>query len=184
MIERFLDYCLSLWDDIPRYVSLLILLIVCIGSLIFFKWKGISQGLKYCVGLILTGYVVILFCSTVFYRSHALNAGLELIPFWSYMAYFKGEDDSLINENIMNVLVFVPIGLMLACTLTKNSLWKAAILACILSVCIEAMQYVTKNGFCEIDDVIHNTLGCMMGYGLYRLLSRIPRMSHWGLTLL
>jgi glycopeptide antibiotics resistance protein len=173
MGEELLDYCLSLWNDIPRFVSIFVILTVFIGSVFFLKWKGINQGLKYSIWLILAGYVVIVLCSTVFYRSHAQNAGLKFVPFWSYQSYFKGEDDSLLLENIMNVIVFFPIGLMLACVLTKNSFWKAALLACVISVSIEVMQFFTKNGFCEIDDVIHNTLGCVVGYGMYYLVRNL-----------
>ena len=40
-----------------------------------------------------------------------------------------------------------------------------------LSVSIEALQFVFKFGFSELDDVIHNTLGCMIGYGVYALVT-------------
>ncbi len=36
-----------------------------------------------------------------------------------------------------------------------------------LSFAIESTQYVTKTGFAEFDDVFHNTLGCVIGYGIY-----------------
>ena len=40
----------------------------------------------------------------------------------------------------------------------------------ILSIAIEALQFLMMRGFSEIDDVIHNTLGCMIGYGLYLMV--------------
>lgn len=39
----------------------------------------------------------------------------------------------------------------------------------VISVLIEAMQYFFHKGFAETDDVMHNTLGCMIGYGMYAL---------------
>lgn len=36
------------------------------------------------------------------------------------------------------------------------------------SVCIEFLQLVWKRGTCEFDDIFHNTLGCMIGYGIYK----------------
>jgi len=27
-----------------------------------------------------------------------------------------------------------------------------------------------KRGFCEVDDVMHNSLGCLIGYGIYKLV--------------
>ena len=38
-----------------------------------------------------------------------------------------------------------------------------------LSVFIELLQLIFKKGFCETDDVIHNVLGCLIGYYIYRL---------------
>lgn len=39
-----------------------------------------------------------------------------------------------------------------------------------LSLMIELSQLVLKVGSCDVDDVLLNTLGCCLGYGLYRLL--------------
>ena len=36
-------------------------------------------------------------------------------------------------------------------------------------MCIEAMQYFYNRGFAETDDVMHNTIGCLMGFGIYSL---------------
>ena len=36
-----------------------------------------------------------------------------------------------------------------------------------ISVMIELLQLIFKRGLCEVDDVIHNVLGCMVGYGVY-----------------
>ncbi len=167
------DYWVLLWNDIPQYTLYIVSIVVIIGSSIIVKIRGLKEGSIISVWLILVGYVFVVLCTTVFYRGHVLDAGLELMPFWSYLAYFKGEDGTLLIENIMNVIVFIPIGLMLACVLKRNLLVKTALFACILSVSIEVMQLVTKNGFCEIDDVIHNTLGCVIGYGIFCLVSNL-----------
>ena len=38
------------------------------------------------------------------------------------------------------------------------------------SVSIETMQFFLKRGFSEVDDVMHNKMGCLIGYGIYKLL--------------
>ena len=40
-----------------------------------------------------------------------------------------------------------------------------------LSVGIETLQFVFRKGFSEFDDVMHNTLGCLIGYGMYKVIS-------------
>lgn len=45
--------------------------------------------------------------------------------------------------------------------------WTVVLFAGILlSVGIEALQLYLKRGLCETDDIIHNTLGCLIGYGV------------------
>ena len=35
------------------------------------------------------------------------------------------------------------------------------------SLLIEVLQFVSRRGFAEFDDVFHNVLGCAIGFGLY-----------------
>jgi glycopeptide antibiotics resistance protein len=80
------------------------------------------------------------------------------------------------------VVVFVPIGFLTGTQISKvtripqlsqiNNVtqksqkgWLVAI--CVgmgLSVGIETLQFVLKRGFSEVDDVMHNTLGCLLGW--------------------
>ena len=53
---------------------------------------------------------------------------------------------------------------------SKGTWWKTIGLGCLISMSIEALQYIFKHGFCEVDDVIHNTLGCAIGCGIASLL--------------
>ena len=92
------------------------------------------------------------------------------MPFWSYFAYFRGEDDSLLIENIMNVVVFVPIGLLAGLASRSMNWIKALSLGLCISIPIEVLQFSFEKGFAELDDVMHNTLGCVIGYGVSRLL--------------
>ncbi len=74
---------------------------------------------------------------------------------------------SLLIENMMNVLLFVPFGFLCGCSYRRGSFLRVLAAGGSLSIIIEALQYVTKSGFAEFDDVMHNTLGCFIGYLLY-----------------
>ena len=37
-----------------------------------------------------------------------------------------------------------------------------------ISLFIKALQYVFYRGFAEVDDVMHNTVGCILGYLLVK----------------
>lgn len=38
---------------------------------------------------------------------------------------------------------------------------------------IEMLQFVFKKGYAEFDDVFHNALGCLIGYGVYVGIARL-----------
>lgn len=86
--------------------------------------------------------------------------------------FSTGDEDGLyyINLFIKNILLFVPCGLVVPWK--KN--WKqVTLIGLFLSGTIEVIQYITRLGECEIDDIISNTLGAAIGYGLYVVANKI-----------
>ena len=158
-------YWNSLFTDIPDYVFQMHLSLFCLGAVVSFIWEGVRKGVILTARLLLIELMTVIYCSTVIYRKAGNVRGYNLHPFWSYGAIEDGKVE-LQAENIMNVVVFVPIGLLLGIGYLKWPWWKTISVGCLLSVSIEAMQLVFKRGFCEVDDVMHNTLGVALGYGI------------------
>ena len=131
--------------------------------------SGIRKGLRYGLGLLLIEYVLLIYCSTVFFRNTG-KLQYDFMPFWSYFSYFRGENDRLLAENIMNVVVFVPVGVMVGAVFRSMSWKKVLVIGMCLSVGIEVLQFVYRKGFSEVDDVMHNAAGCLIGYGLFSLM--------------
>jgi glycopeptide antibiotics resistance protein len=50
-------------------------------------------------------------------------------------------------------------------------------IGCLLSAAIEILQLLTRRGVCNIDDVIHNTIGCAIGYGIFRLCNTLLKIK-------
>ncbi|WP_207706695.1 VanZ family protein [Acetobacterium tundrae] len=44
------------------------------------------------------------------------------------------------------------------------------LLGFLISVSVECLQLITKTGIFEWDDIIHNTIGVIVGYGIYLYL--------------
>lgn len=171
----FEQYWRSFWRDIPLFVFEGLVLIFVIGVVTLFSAKGFKGGWRYVSGLLLAEYVFLLYCSTVIFRHVSSVREYDFTPFWSYLAYFSGSNPQLLPESIMNVLVFIPIGLLLG-LISRSMTWlRALLIGVCLSVGIESLQFIFLRGFSEFDDVTHNTLGCVIGYGLFRLLyMRLP----------
>ena len=74
---------------------------------------------------------------------------------------------------MMNVMVFIPVGLLLGIAFKQMTWWKALLIGCSISISIESLQFWFMKGFSEVDDVMHNTVGCIVGYIIYSILVRI-----------
>jgi len=117
------------------------------------------------------GAFVVLALNEVVFSRPAIDAfQINLQPFWSYKAIINGRKD-LIKEHYLNVAMFIPLGMLLWVVLKQKKWWKALVFGCVVSLLIEVMQLLMKRGMCEFDDVMHNTLGCMVGYGLIKLVA-------------
>ena len=82
---------------------------------------------------------------------------VELVPFWSY------SHPELRMEIILNYILFIPLGLLLyLCSGEKFGL-RVVIAGILLSVSIEIVQLVFLIGLFEFDDMIGNTVGCLIG---------------------
>ena len=163
------QYIISLYQDVPQEIYEGLLSVFCLGVVLLVVWKGIKVGRCYSAALLLIEYAFLLFCSTVIFRMTGEVRRYDFHPFWSYEAIKNGRED-LIAENIMNVVVFVPVGLLLGCVSRSMNWWKALLIGCGVSMSIEALQFYLMRGFAEFDDVFHNTLGCLIGYGLSYLI--------------
>ena len=164
MREQLEQYIVSLYQDIPQVVYEGLLSIFSLGLVIFIAWKGFKTGLRYFVVLLLIEYTILMFCSTILFRTSCETRQYDFHPFWSYSR------PDLFVENIMNVVVFIPVGLLLGIAFKQVTWWKALLLGCGISITIESLQFFFTRGFSELDDVMHNTLGCLIGFGFMIIL--------------
>jgi len=163
MKDEFLFYLEILKSDIPLYIYefLLVVFIVVAVLIVAIKRKRGGYGILF---LIFVEYISLIYCTTVFFRSTNDAGAYDVTPFWSY------NRPELLVPNIMNVLVFIPIGLFIGFLVRSIKWWEVLLIGVIISVSIELLQYCFKSGFSELDDVIHNTLGCAIGFGIVKLI--------------
>lgn len=75
-----------------------------------------------------------------------------------------------------NVAAFVPLGLFLPLLFrNQRRLWLFLPTVLLLVSAVELTQYVTRLGSLDVDDLLLNVLGALLGYGLWRLLRRGDR---------
>ncbi|HEX7724670.1 MAG TPA: VanZ family protein [Candidatus Paceibacterota bacterium] len=98
----------------------------------------------------------------------------NFIPFATIIPYLVGEKGLLIGAiNIIgNIILLVPLG-FLAMFVWRTMSWKKALLWGLVSgLTIELLQTILRLGIFDIDDVILNALGFMIGFWAFILLVR------------
>ena len=97
----------------------------------------------------------------------------NLVPFRTILAYLLGEKGLMIGgiNLVGNIVLLLPVGLLFAILYCDATWKKMLILAAAAGFAIEGMQVVLQVGIFDIDDVILNGLGVMVGYWVFRELS-------------
>ena len=90
---------------------------------------------------------------------------VNLIPFINLQQYQSG--DMWLNL-LGNILLFVPTGAILPFVYKRlDSFGKVVLAGACMSVCIELLQLPFFQRTTDVNDVILNTIGCALGYGVY-----------------
>lgn len=158
-----------IWDN---YLNITALGILAFSALILF-FPERRHRIVYRLAILLTGgaYLAALWYVTLGNRVPADDYRYNFQVFWSYRVIAESKSRVLLRENIANLIAFLPFGMFLQELSEGRIKWyRCAVAAGALSVSIEAAQLYFKLGLCEWDDVIHNTAGALLGYGLARLI--------------
>lgn len=140
----------------------------------FFKTASIVFFVIYLLSL-----VALLFFGSV-------NRGVEyrcvnLIPFktiWMYLSTHALSDSNKILNLVGNVLIFVPLGFYLSVFSHRIHLLFRVLILFAVPVLVEVLQYVFKTGASDVDDVILNFLGGLLGMLICYLAECIYRHYH------
>ena len=93
------------------------------------------------------------------------------VPFVHLFDYDNVRD--IVWNTFGNVAMFIPTGIMLPIIYRRlNSVWKAAAAGALISLCIEILQLPFPSRASDIDDLIVNTIGVVVGYGIYSAVKR------------
>lgn len=168
------SYILSAVELVPGFVYWILIAVFGIGVIALVWSCGLREGLRMSSVLLLLEWIFVVLGITVFFREERLLRAVNLIPLNSYFHYAK---NTYLMEvaaiNILNVILFFPFGLLLGLGFRRIT-WRRVFLLCLVgSVLIELLQLIFMRGLCEIDDVLHNAAGCMIGYGVYKLCSKL-----------
>lgn len=95
------------------------------------------------------------------------------IPLYTYYETICKGNREAFRSAIMNLALFFPAGLLWGSLMHQKSRLRGGIALAVLvfgslSLSIELCQFWSRLGICEIDDILHNTLGGAAGAAAFR----------------
>ena len=160
--------------------AILAVLLCVFASIAVKKWRY----KKYAILLMSIIYLAGLLYFTMIRGRNAELGGVKLgISFTIYKAIKARHYGLSTNRSVLNILLFVPAGLLLpqvsAYLLrikTKfrfTNILKFAAISLLISLIIEGSQLAFRLGVFEVDDLIKNTLGGVIGYIIWTVIDHL-----------
>ena len=120
--------------------------------------------------LVLKNLPVVRFAGLILNLGGTQNGPANLIPFRSILPYVLGERGllSAILNLGGNIGLLIPIGFMVPFLRSKISWPEMFFLSFISGFSIELTQAVFRLGIFDVDDLLLNGLGVLVGYALFR----------------
>ncbi|WP_165071867.1 VanZ family protein [Paludisphaera rhizosphaerae] len=123
--------------------------------------------------ILYVSFLLYLTLGNVLGRGSEGRTGTSLTPFkgMARSAWHGGREFWL--NDVGNVAVFMPIGAaVLALAPKRGTIRQAALAGFALSALIECLQYASGRGVLDVDDLILNTLGAVLGFYAADVLRR------------
>lgn len=151
--------------------GLLIAIPVClfIGTCNYFKMrqKNNLSWISITLKCVFSAYICVLLAVTFIGRPRI--TGVSFIPFSSYLEAWQSASMTGWRNILINFIMFVPFGILLPLIMKKNcSLTKVVLIVILFSFGIEIAQMLTHRGVFEIDDIINNTIGALIGFIIFQ----------------
>ena len=161
------------WDYGVLLAFLLVLSVLFVVFQKLMPGKTVKRSIVFASFLIYVGLII--YSTLIDRESSPENSGYCVIPFASFFQFLKGNMD-IMQQSIMNVALFYPFGFLLSGADVKfigKRKWIIAALAFAFSFCVEILQFIFHLGYAEIDDVIHNTSGAIIGMLAFTALEKL-----------
>ncbi len=134
-----------------------------------------SKVIKTICAILLLLYVIYLLY-LVFFSHHygrgVVHRSCNFVPLKTIIAFLQMQSnyDIIFINLVGNIVAFIPMGFLLPIVFAKiSSIRKTISVVFLATFFIEVTQYILGVGMCDIDDVILNTLGGIIGFIIYDL---------------
>lgn len=138
------------------------------GVLVFKIYKKGKGRIRFsCILFII--YIEILMQTAFFSREPGSRQQIDLNLFGTW-----GQTAIAHAYFIENIIMFIPFGLLAPMVFERMRKVRFCVFIGFLCSCgIELSQLITQRGYCQLDDVVTNTVGMLVGWGIWKMLSSV-----------
>lgn len=177
--------------DQVTYIFLFVLVFALLLPLIhrfLYRRPRVYRAARY---FIFGVYVLANLYETILFREVQPVPTVKWMPLWSYRASLSVWDGlqitdlNILVDILLNILLYIPLGYLLPFLWPRLRPNKArpwplgwvsgpiVLTGFLCSCATEISQLIFRIGWFEIDDIINNTLGCLIGCMLYEWVQRL-----------
>lgn len=158
----------TLFLHFPLRAYSTVLLMLAVSVLVFWqvRKRGEPGTMSRRHGMLwwaLLNYAMLVLFLTVLGRRSWDYYRYNFQPLYSYLEVWTTGDRRVVLGIGANIAVFVPLGFLGTLAPRRWGFFKGLAMGILLSACIEALQLVLRSGTCEVDDLISNTAGTLIG---------------------
>ena len=144
------------------------------------KRLNILSIILFCIYILLLIWIVLLKCNIYLsitngyfeFKTLTLKERFDyyLIPFIDYINNDSTQTFIKFKDGILNVIVFIPLGLYLSFFIKKNKFIKVIFYTFLISLLFEIIQLFSLLGSFQTEDLILNTFSGLLGYIIYKII--------------
>ena len=144
------------------------------------KGLNILSIILFCIYILLLIWIVLLKCNIYLsitngyfeFKTLTLKERFDyyLIPFIDYFNNDSTQTFIKFKDGILNVFVFIPLGLYLSFFIKKNKFIKVIFYTFLISLLFEVIQLFSLLGSFQTEDLILNIFSGLLGYIIYKII--------------
>lgn len=166
-VMLFLVFQVTGESSIVLFILLVLLSLLIFGGELWFIMQNIRTLNKGGCALFLT-YVLAVLAVTLLWRKGGTDSRLEMQLFTGIGEALQKHSLQPVWHMMQNVALFVPVGFLFPFVHNAFEGGGYTVMnGLMLSVWIETIQMITASGTCDVNDIVANTLGTAIGYGLF-----------------
>lgn len=172
---RFSDIIILAKKNLALGIATTIIVTILLSLGYFVVYKKLTKGTKtlskQTLGLFMISvcYIIFVLGSVLLGRGNHYSS-YNLQPFISYIETWNQWSISGWRNIILSILLFIPLGFLLPLWSEKfQKVWRTVLCGFVFIFTIELVQLISLLGVFDVNDLINNTLGILVGYGISML---------------